>query len=57
MAKKICSLCYNFPFNEFTKEDIKRCAEHWMDAENCSNWEPIVVYIGNKKVVWIEEAI
>ena len=54
MPKKNCFLCYNLPLEEFTQEIIKKCAEHWMNAENCSNWEPIIVYIGNKKVVWIE---
>ena len=47
-SKKDCFLCYNLPLGEFTQGQIKRCAEHWMDAENCNNWIPVKGILYNK---------
>ena len=45
VSKRDCFLCYNLPLIEFTQEDIKRCAEYWMDAVSCPNWTPVRVSI------------
>jgi len=54
LPKKSCYTCYFFTLEEFTEEDIKRCAEHWLDGENCPNWRPPDVYVKNKKIIWVE---
>ena len=54
LPKKECFLCYYFTFYEFTIEQIKLCVENWLDADKCPNWRPVDAYIGNKKVIWIE---
>lgn len=58
VPKKVCFFCYYFTLGEFTEEDIKRCAEHWLDAENCSNWKPANIFIEKrrsfKKIIWEE---
>ncbi len=41
-----CFYCFFFPLDkEFTTEMVKRCAEHWLDAENCLNWKPFRLFI------------
>lgn len=52
--KKNCFVCFYFTLGEFTEEDIKRCAEHWLDAENCPNWCPFNVYLNNKEIIWVD---
>lgn len=56
MPKKNCFFCFEFTLGEFTEEQIKICAEHWMDAENCPNWKPVDVFMGKKGklVVWVD---
>lgn len=49
-----CYLCFEFTIGEFTEEQVKICAEHWLDAENCPNWKPPNAYIKNKKIIWVE---
>ena len=55
--KRVCFLCFEFTVGEFTEEQVKICAEHWLDAKNCPNWKPVDVYIGRKKlkkVIWVD---
>ena len=54
MPKKNCFFCFEFTLKEFTEEQVKICAEHWLDAENCPNWCPFNVYINNKKIIWVD---
>lgn len=54
LPKKDCFFCFEFTLEEFTEEQIKICAEHWLDAEDCPNWCPFSVYINNKKMMWVE---
>lgn len=44
IPKKECFLCFEFTLGEFTEEQVKICAEHWLDAKNCPNWNPIKSY-------------
>ena len=60
MLKKECYLCFEFTIGEFTEEQIKTCAEHWMDAKNCPNWKPVDVFIIKgkrrklKEIIWVD---
>lgn len=45
ISTRNCFLCYYFSFEEWTIEQVKQCAENWMNAENCSNWTPIDISI------------
>ncbi len=54
MPERDCFLCFEFTFKEFTEEQVKICAEHWLDAENCPNWRPVDVKVNNKKIIWVE---
>ena len=47
--KRDCYLCFEFTLDEFTEEQVKICAEHWMDAKNCPNWKPVNVFTGKKR--------
>lgn len=43
---KNCYLCYQNPLTaEWNNEQIKKCAEHWLDAENCPNYKHVKLYI------------
>ena len=54
--KKSCFFCYNFTLGEFDEEGVKSCAENWLDAENCPNFTPVVLFVkkrrGFKKIIW-----
>ena len=52
--KKNCFFCFEFTLKEFTEEQVKICAEHWLDAENCPNWRPFNIYINNKEIIWVD---
>ena len=49
ISKKQCFLCYNFTLEEFTEEQIKTCAENWLNAENCPNWSQVKVFIRKRR--------
>jgi len=49
IPKKDCFFCSEFTFEEFTIEQVKKCAEHWLDAEKCSNWDPADIYVETKR--------
>ena len=58
-VKKNCFYCFYFTIEEFTLEQVKRCAEHWLDAEKCTNWRPFNIFTKkkkrNKKIIWVEQ--
>ena len=51
IVKKHCFLCYNFTLFQFSEEQVKLCAENWLYAEKCLNYNSVKVYYNGRTII------